>query len=715
MNAVILKSHYDAETLASMAIDGLPTTRAAVFKRAKSEGWKFIEVPGKGGRGGLRKEYLPPAKIMEAIRHKAAQKAVAVVEPRRVKVGPENQIPLIETETQALKADARKGVLLALQTLMNLSGYPLKKAARTLVEMAREGQANPQLVAMLKMARDERGRPSADGLPSERSILRFVEYDRAGMLAPKKKERDMSVPDWAPTFLGYFQRPEKPTVEHAYRQFATEWAAKQMATTPSIWQVRRFLDKVGKVTLEMGRMGSNEIKSIKPFIRRTFDTLLPSDVYTADGHRFDAEVQHPLHGQPFRPEITSVLDVATRRAVGWSVGLAESAFAVLDALRNAVINGGIPAILYVDNGSGYKNELMTDTGTGLMARLGTEMINSLPYNSQARGIIERSHQTIWVNAAKQLPGYIGHDMDRQAKLGTFKLSRKAIKAQKNGEAVAMPLIGWPGFVEFCQQKVDEYNNSPHRSLAKITDPATGRRRHMTPNEAWELAVAKGFVPHTVSDDELRPLFRPQVLRTIHRGEIEVFGNRYFSKYLEEFHTDQMRVGYDIHDPEKVWVYDPDGRFICTAELNGNSREYMPQSVMDRGRDKRLDAKIKRLDVKRDAAISERRGAPALEHMESVHIPGFINMTRDELALRARDAIPAEVKDVEVIDVPLTTAQPVVPDEQEWSVPNTPQERWDEWQRMEFEGAQQDRSDKQKKWRQTYQATAEFRMYQRKSA
>ena len=714
MNQVILKSHYDADTLAAMAIPGLPKTRAAVFKRAKSEGWNYVEVQGKGGPGGVRKEYQPPAEIMDAIRFKSAQSVVGAVEPRRIKVGPENQIPLIATESQALVADARKGVLLALQTLMNRSGYAMKKAARVMLEMAQTGEAHPQLVAMLKAARDGRGRQSPDGLPSVRSLIRFVEYDRSSALTPRHRSRDMSVPDWAPTFLGYYQKPEKPTVEHAYRSFAIEWAASQAGGMPSIWQVRRFLDKVGKVTLEMGRMGSHEIKSIKPFIRRTFDTLLPSDVYTADGHRFDAEVQHPLHGQPFRPEITSVLDVATRRAVGWSVGLAESAFAVLDALRDAVKNGGIPAILYVDNGSGYKNELMTDTGTGLMARLGTEMINSLPYNSQARGIIERSHKTIWVNAAKQLPGYIGHDMDRQAKLNTFKLSRKAIKAQKAGETVAMPLIGWPGFVEFCKLKVDEYNNSPHRSLGKITDPVTGRRRHMSPNEAWELAVTKGFEPHTVPDDELRPLFRPQVLRTIHRAEIEVFGNRYFAKELAEFHTDQMRIGYDIHDPEKVWVYDADGRFVCTAELNGNAQPYKAQSVVKRAQDKRADAAINRLEVKLDRVERERHGVPALENMESVHIPGFINMTREELA-RSRQAPLIEVTEVAFTEVVAAVVQPIVPDTPEWSVPKTPQERWDEWNRMDLAGEQQDSSEKQKKWRQTYQATAEFRMYQRKCA
>ncbi|MCD2961059.1 DDE-type integrase/transposase/recombinase, partial [Pseudomonas aeruginosa] len=183
------------------------------------------------------------------------------------------------------------------------------------------------------------------------------------------------------------------------------------------------------------------------------------------GHTFDAEVQHPMHGRPFRPEITTIIDIRTRRIPGWSTGLAESALVVVDALRDACTKGGIPAIFYVDNGSGYVNHMMRDEAVGLMGRLGIDMKNSLPYNSQARGVIERVHQSLWIRAAKELPGYIGADMDRQAKLATFKLTRRAIA--KGG---TMPLMSWESFVAFCEQQIAEYNDRPHSSLPRIVDP-----------------------------------------------------------------------------------------------------------------------------------------------------------------------------------------------------------------------------------------------------
>lgn len=709
MKTVDIKTHYSATELAALGLTCLPGTNVAVRGKAEREGWEFIETKGVGG---TRREYAPPAAVMDAIREKAAQEVVALVPAKRLALKPEDQLPLIVAEEQAQQLDARKGVLLALDTLMARFGYPLKKAARVLIELARNGEAGEQLTAMLKLARDGRGRPSPDGLPSERSVLRFVEYERAGMLAPKKREVDMSVPSWARAFLEHYQRPEKPTVEHAYRQFVKALDDQAKASAPSVWQVRRFLSKVGNVALQLGRMGDREIKSLKPFVRRDFANLLPGDIYSADGHTFDAEVQHPMHGRPFRPEITSVIDIATRKTVGWSVGLAESAFAVLDALRAAVLVGGIPAVFYVDNGSGYKNELMTDVGTGLLARLGIEMINSLPYNSQARGVIEKLHQTIWVNAAKELPGFIGRDMDRQAKLTSFKLSRKAI-AKAAGEAVSMPLLGWSAFVAFCEEKVAEYNNRPHRSLPKVTDPTTGRRRHMTPNEAWERAEAAGFVPHLVTDDDARPLFRPQTMRTVQRGEINLFGNKYFTRALEEFNGDQLRIGYDIHDPSQVWVYQPDGRLICTAELDGNKRDYMPQSVIERARDKREAGRERRLEVKLEEVRLERRGAPAIEQADRITIPGFMNMSVTQLAERARLAQLVEAVPVTAL-VQVDLLEPL-PELMGWTVPGTPQERFAEWQRLSNVAEEDLANEKQKKWRHTYQASSEFRAFQRKSA
>lgn len=629
MIQVAVKTHYSAAELAGMSLPGLPRSKGKMLAKAEREAWKFVESTGKGG---VRRHYLPPNEVIAAINERAAKQLVAVA-PVSSLPAVRSQTTAAHTEAQTLVGDARKGVLDALNAIMERTGYPLKKAARHLLVLAREGEANPQLVAMLKLARDARGRQSVDGLPSERSLLRFADYNNSGDLVPKVRVANMSVPVWAKDFMGYYQRPEKPTVDHAYRQFAKTY----QGDLPSVHQVRRFLDKVGAVALQHGRMGSRELKTIKKFVRRSFDHLQPADIYSADGHCFDAEVQHPFHGRPFRPEITSVIDVATRRLVGWSVDLAESSLAVLDALRASVLTGGIPAILYVDNGSGYVNQMMGDKATGLLARMGTEMIHSLPYNSQARGVIERSHRTIWVNAAKEVPGYIGKDMDRQARQQVFKMSRQALTA-KPGEAKQMPLMAWPLFLQFCAEKAAEYNARPHRSLPKTIDPETGRKRHMSPDEAWALAEHNGFVPELITEEETRPLFRPQTIRTVRRCEIELFTNRYFDAALEEFNGEKMRIAYDLHDPSRVWVYTSEGRLVCIAGLDANVQPYKAQSVIDQARDKRLAGRENRKVLQLDEIRAERAGMYALDDAPSATLDTLDLGSPIRPALRVYDDI-----------------------------------------------------------------------------
>lgn len=701
------KTHYSAAELAAMQLPGIPTSKGKALAKATREGWCYVETKGVGG---TRREFIPPAAVLDAIHARSAQKLVATMPV--VLPAVTSQATTSHTEGQSLVGDARKGVLEALNSIMLQTGYPLKRAARHLLMLAREGETSPQLVAMLKLARDARGRQSPDGLPSERSLARFVDYNKGGVLVPKKRVADMTVPAWAAAFMAFYQRPEKPTVEHAYRQFA----AINQGELPSIHQVRRFLDKVGAVALQTGRMGSRELKTIKKFIRRTFDTLLPSDIYSADGHCFDAEVQHPFHGRPFRPEITSVVDIATRRLIGWSVDLAESSLAVLDALRVSALTGGIPAILYVDNGSGYVNQMMNDTATGLLARLGTEMVHSLPYNSQARGVIERLHKTIWVDAAKEVQGYIGRDMDRQAKQQVFKMSRHALSVK--GEAVATPLMPWHLFLEFCAEKAAAYNAKPHRSLPKMVDPVSGRRRWMSPDEAWAVAELNGFVAERVTEEDARPLFRPQTTRMVRRCEIELFTNRYFNAALEEFHGDKLRVAYDLHDPQLVWVYSDDGRLICTAELDANARDYMPQSFVEQARDKRAAGRQNRLEVKLEEVRAERSGAPALEIMERVTIQGGVDLLRQKWAKeRELELVPLDATETQQVWAPSATRAEPAPAEESnvIAIPETPQARFQKWLAIDQllkEGGNLD-DEKLNRWYGSYPQTSEHRsLYKR---
>ncbi|WP_305831361.1 DNA-binding protein, partial [Pseudomonas aeruginosa] len=155
---------FSAQQLAGLP--GLGSTDRAIQLRAKREGWTSQRRVGTKAI-----EYHISALPKET---RAALLNAALGEVATKVVRQETQLALVESNRQQLVADARQGVLHALDLMMARTGYSRKRSITLMLDMARLGQVEPQLLAMLKMARDPRGRPSADGLPSVRSLERFL-------------------------------------------------------------------------------------------------------------------------------------------------------------------------------------------------------------------------------------------------------------------------------------------------------------------------------------------------------------------------------------------------------------------------------------------------------------------------------------------------------------------------------------------------------------
>lgn len=595
---------------------------SVVAKQAKREGWEFDIEPG-----SARRRWYPIASLPKAVReailhHKVKNLPTAGVNAISTAASSAAATPaaLFYSATHELKdwqrktAEARAAIINEIKRLAGAAGTD--KAIHAVIALAANNELPGHLQRLVPVANAKTGLAGNRTL-SRRSIYRWMKEAESGFaaLAPKHTEV-MRVPAWAPALLNLYQQPQKPTLKKCLEDLPA--AIAHGVETPSYWAASRFIAKMSKLDLARGRMLPRELKSVRAFVRRDTSQMWPGDAYTADGHTFDAEIAHPRHGQPFRPEITSVLDIATRKSVGWSVDLAESTFAVLDALSNAVETGGIPSILYVDNGSGYKNDLMCNEATGFMARLGISMTHSLPYNSQARGIIERSHQTIWVTGAKELATYMGSTMDRQARQASFKITRKDISAV----GTSRMLMPWTEFVKWCKAKQEAYNSRPHRALPKITCPSTGKKRHQSPNEAWAAAMAEGWEPMTISTNESADLFRPYKIGKTERAEVRLFGNIYFNRELEHHHGERVRVGYDIRKPECVWVRDLEGRLICVAEFEANKKAYFPVSQQQAADEKRAKGRIKRAEARIEEAEAELNPPMLIEHQPAMTVPVF---------------------------------------------------------------------------------------------
>ena len=673
-----MKNQFGIGKLFELNLDSLPKSRRAIELLVVRENWEYVEVPSRG-KGGVRREYILPDDLFEQAKAKLLKNMADKVElPATIE---KKEVATVEAVNPALLADwqrdcgtARLAIVRHVLDMADLLGKT--KAVEKFATDSKNGQLTATLADTVRRANAKAGK-DGNAKVSRATLFNWLKLaENAGdnslvaVLAPK--HRDVTMPVWGATLLKLWGQPTKPSLSMVMRELVNVMGGENV---PSYAQASYFLrTHVGNVELERGRMGARELKNIQPFIRRDTSELFPTDVYTADGHTFDAEVAHPISGRPFRPEITAIIDVASRKLVGFSIDLAESGLAVLDAIRTAVCTNGVMALFYVDNGSGYKNAMMSRDGSGLMDRLGSTLTHSLPYNSQAKGVVERSHQSIWIQAAKRLPTYIGVDMDKEARQKVFKKTRKDIATF--GESKL--LLAWDDFMTLCRDEVERYNNRPHHAHPRRFNKLTGRREHLTPQQVWDeklaMMVNLGKPLVQVREADMVDLFRPYIERKVLRGEIKMFNHVYFSRDLEQYHGETVHVGYDIHDASQVWVRDVSGRLLAVAKFEANTRAYFAQPVIEQAHEKRALGQLKRNDVKRNEILETMSPSRVLEHIDTMRLP---QEQIDKAFATLNKTIEAEA--VEVISMPKPMMTSAVNDVPDMKIMNeTDDERFERW-------------------------------------
>ncbi|WP_028314696.1 Mu transposase C-terminal domain-containing protein [Desulfatibacillum aliphaticivorans] len=481
------------------------------------------------------------------------------------------------------------------------------QAAQSLIEEAECGVLPEHLQGLISVANARKGKDGKRTL-SRTTLFRWKKDVKSGLtaLAPKKAD-PKDLPAWAGLFMECYRKAAKPSVPAALEEMQDE--APPGFPIPTRDQAYRFLKKISVKDRNKGRMSPQQLRSIRGHIIRDDSDLMPTSIYVCDGHSFKARVAHPAHGGAFHPECCAVIDVATRVCVGWSVGLAESAKTVADALRHGVtvnekkLIGGVPAIFYSDRGAGNMAKVISDDVTGLLARIGTTQKVGIPGNAQARGIVEQLNKPLWIRAAKKLPTCTHKDMDKTVARKVYLQVEKDVRTM--GRSDLLPT--WKQFLDLCRDTVDRYNNRPHTHLPKVTDPKTGRRRHMTPMEMWGSYLAEGWRPVILEEHELTDLFRPCIMVTTRRAQVTVFGNPYYDPELEHFHGQKVFVHYDWHDPDRVWVRDQDESLICIARFRANEKRWFPKSVEEQCIDQRAARRAKLKENQLAEIEAERRG------------------------------------------------------------------------------------------------------------
>ena len=399
-----------------------------------------------------------------------------------------------------------------------------------------------------------------------------------GTAAPKRVNPDYSIPAWGKVVLQHYRKPQKPTLSQAVAATRQQWDGEYFSDS----QARRLLAKIKEFAPEVlykGRNTGAALKAKMPFIRRATEDLYPNEVWTGDGHGLKAKIAHPDHGRPFTPEITLIVDVYSRKIVGWSVSYSENVIAVSDALRHAISTHGLPLIYYSDNGSGQTARQLDAPIIGMLGNLGIEHITGIPGNPQGRGLIERLWQTLTIPLAKTLLTFRGNGADAD----TLRLANSAIEKslRRNQQSALLPSMN--DFKTMLEGAINWYNHTHIHSELKTT-----------PAQAFS-AKARNDDVVMLDKTQLLHLFRPQEIRTAARGMVSLWNNEYSHPDLMQVDGQKVLVGYDIHDGNFVTVRRMNGDFVCQAEWDAHKRRYVPQSLTNKKRQERHDGKVKRAE------------------------------------------------------------------------------------------------------------------------
>lgn len=540
-----------------------------------------------------------------------------------------------ETERTRAIRDARQAVRTAVLRLQEQAGCSLKRAVVTFLTQAQAGRLEASVAsAVLSMARDGRGRKSAvpaAGFPSERSLYRWL---AAEDLTPKKPQRDMQAKPWMWVAAELFARPQKPTLRWVHEQLAANWNTAWGEPISYDTLARFFREKYSKLDAMKGRHHGSRLRSHQRYQHRTADGLEPFMEVHADGWTTHFTAPHPVTGEFVTYEVWHFHDLATRYVTPPAIGQSESSEVILKGLENCIRFGGVPAVWQTDSTGSVKNRNVEfDPISSLSTRAGVSIVHPQEVgNSQANGICE-NYNTYLDREARELATYQGAGMDALIHKRVKKLTEKMVKAARAGNLSERDLlkrqaqaqgkgIVFGSFEEataWINGKVHKSNNTPHSSLPKIKEPASGRMVHMTPQQALDAAREAGWQPVAMDEASLIDLFRPHVRKTVTRETVSPFnGQRYYHPQLGDFNGEEVMVAIDTMDGSRVWVKDLQGRLLCEATFLEASG-YRSLSYYEYALERRANAQIRR-KVQQIEQIEERMAVPALEMQPGQVLP-----------------------------------------------------------------------------------------------
>ncbi|EPU7167088.1 DNA-binding protein, partial [Escherichia coli] len=383
-----------------ISFSDLPSSLAGLHKKAKREAWKTRLKPGVKGKVLECEIGALPLTVQQAVRERyalqlmtqkadespapvvtKARRSPAVVDAVEAYRGsPQLMVERLNalTENQRQVADARIAIVSEVLKVAQQPGFSCAKAIRFIVDNLARSQLDERIVAMVETANAKKGNSRAlSEITLKRWIAAFNKAQNAAerllLLAPgKRQEIKAEDINWLPEFLAQYRQSNGRPMTEAYEDFVAEWQHRHadepymLDIMPSYDTIRRAMKKLPEVVKQKGRVTGSEYRQLEGFTRRDWSRMPVNYVWIGDGHGMKLKCAHPVHGRPFAPEVTFVIDGGTRFVVGWSLDLAENVFAVAGAIQHGIRNHGKPFLYYSDNGSGETADILDKEVVGIL-------------------------------------------------------------------------------------------------------------------------------------------------------------------------------------------------------------------------------------------------------------------------------------------------------------------------------------------------------------
>lgn len=347
----------------------------------------------------------------------------------------------------------------------------------------------------------------------------------------------------------------------------------------------------------------------------------PANLWMIDGTPIQFYCWNKNRTKQIRLNLFVIIDVHSRKIVGFDIALSEDKFTVMEALKNAVkIEGHLPAEILSDNFSANKTEEIK-TMQAEMLKLGTHWRFAKVGNPQDKSFVERFFGSFQSIECDLYDDYFGDGIasrNRHARAGREYLE-KIFKER--------------GLLSF-----DEMTSRVINMVVKYNERTDTNGE--SPLKLYQLPK-----PNAVEMDGFKTalLFWNRTKHTVSRGMVKITVNKevhayeiYSNKLKAELQNKTVYVRYDVNDLDKVMLFDTINEYaICecrkSLKINTATVDRTEEDVLNTNKHvAKNKSYLKYLD---DTAKEIHKAGMKIIGKSEIELPHPLQLTKNQITER----------------------------------------------------------------------------------